>query len=169
MRVLEPVRRHAVVTVCVVAAGVAGWAATDRVRVEPPPAGVSQHAAAAARDDRMSGRRSFRPHRPPAEHQTIPIDVLPALKVGMTSAEIGELLGPTSAPALRPVEFADGRATYQATYELAEAAPPPTVRPIRRFRPAPSPVEPKRLVALEFDASKPGHPLLGVLYLDPLF
>jgi hypothetical protein len=46
-----------------------------------------------------------------------------------------------------------------------------TIRPfLSRSRVLPPPSEPGSVViALEFDASRPGHPLVEVLYPDPLF
>lgn len=105
---------------------------------------------------------------PPPPEQTRGI---PKLKPGMPRIEVEKLVG---APADRvsPATVADGRVTYSASYE-ADFGPPPTVRPIRAGYTKPPLADPtaggRMLVTLEFDATKPGHPLLDIHYPDPLF
>jgi hypothetical protein len=97
---------------------------------------------------------------------------LSKLKPGMTRAAVEELVGVPSAQDTYPATVADGRVIYHTTYE-ADLEPPATVRPIRIPRPQPMGRDPqpkeRTLVTLEFDATKPGHPLLGIYYPDPLF
>ena len=81
-------------------------------------------------------------------------------------------MGVPAAQDILPATVADGRVTYHTAYE-ADFAPVPTVRPIKFPLPRPpaatrDPVG-RTVVTLEYDASKPGHPLLGVHYPDPLF
>lgn len=172
MRILDPIRNNPVATLCVVVAGVIGWVGANLLR------GDSDAAVHDLADFRPVGpggplpgmpRRHLPPPELASEHQQIPSEVLPRLKAGMTRVEIEEILGPPAASSLQPVSLADGRTTYQTAYELADPDPPATVRPIRRVPTPRDPVQPKSVVALEFDASKPGHPLINVLYLDPLF
>lgn len=95
---------------------------------------------------------------------------LPKLKHGMPRTEVEGLVGAPVPANISPATVADGRVVYQTWYE-ADFAPPVTVRPIVRARvkATPAPATPPALVALEFDATKPGHPLVGVYYPDPLF
>ena len=95
---------------------------------------------------------------------------LPKLKPGMTRTEVEGLVGAPAAD-ISPATVADGRVTYRMTYE-ADLGPPGTVRPLSSSRArgsrAAEPTD-REVVALEFDATKPGHPLVGVHYPDPLF
>lgn len=101
---------------------------------------------------------------------TFSVAALPKLKAGMKRVEVESLLGPPAADGVHPVTLSDGRMTYRTAYELEESDTPMTIRPIKARPKVPSqPREPRAFIALEYDASKPGHPLLGVLYPDPLF
>jgi hypothetical protein len=96
---------------------------------------------------------------------------LSKLKPGMTRAEVEGLVGIPSAQDTYPATVMDGKVIYHTTYE-ADLEPPATVRPIRIPRPHPMGRDPqpkeRTLVTLEFDATKPGHPLLSIYYPDPL-
>jgi hypothetical protein len=95
--------------------------------------------------------------------------VLPKLKPGMTRAEVEGLVGVPDARDIHPVQVFEGRVIYHTTYEI-DLDPPQTVRPIRPMPKTPKAVPRDRtLITLEFDATQPGHPLLGILYPDPLF
>jgi hypothetical protein len=163
MRVLDTIRRNPVAGLAIVAAGIGGWIAAGLLdngppSVEPPPGEMSLRIAEVPRIP------------PPPGSATVSLAVLPKLKLGMTRVEVEDLLGPPTADAVQPVTVIDGRLRYRAAYDLGEPDPPATIRPIRRPRlPMPIPDPPLPRVALEFDASKPGHPLVEVLYLDPLF
>ncbi|MDY3562520.1 hypothetical protein R5W23_003986 [Gemmata sp. JC673] len=92
---------------------------------------------------------------------------LPRLKTGMSRTEVEGLVGAPTPGNISPATVADGRVVYRTQYET-DLAPPATVRPIQRSLPRhPSPSS--ALVTLEFDATKPGHPLVGIYYPDPLF
>lgn len=108
---------------------------------------------------------------PTAPPDPTPVRGISRLKPGMTRAEVEKLVGLPDADRVYPVTVADGRATYHAAYE-ADLGPAPTVRPIasRRIK-SPPVTDPatRTLVTLEFDATKPGHPLVGIHYPDPLF
>jgi hypothetical protein len=94
--------------------------------------------------------------------------VLHKLKPGMTRTEVEGLVGRPAPHDVHPATVADGRVTYRACYE-ADLEPPSTVRPIRPTRPVVARPADRTLVTLEFDATKPGHPLIEVHYPDPLF
>jgi hypothetical protein len=167
MRVLEMIRRNPAAVLAVVTAAILGWVAAGVLnpppqKLLPPPEGGPVPVPMLAREI---------PLPPPAPRATAPVavEVLPKLRPGMTRVEVEGMLGPPTADALHPVTVAEGRLTYRTAYELAEPDVPATIRPIVRPRMHPRPTDPKSQVALEFDASKPGHPLVQVFYLDPLF
>lgn len=112
------------------------------------------------------------PMPPPPAPIGVPQDFTQAvakLKPGMTRAEVEELVGLPAPSATHPVKVLDGKVTYQTTYE-ADVGPPPTIRPITpRPHGAPKAQPGRTVVTLEFDATKPGHPLLGIHCTDPLF
>ena len=82
--------------------------------------------------------------------------------MGMSRAEVGDVLGLPDPAQVQPVGGANGRATYHTTYPLALPGGGGGPRPPRG-------VGPQCFVALEFDATLPGHPLINVLYPDPLY
>jgi hypothetical protein len=168
---LEPIRKNPVATLCVLVAGILGWVACGLLNTVPPqPHLESPFApvpavalAVVTPEDGLT---------PPPKYRLVSVDLLPRLKPGMSRVEIEKVIGPPSPDSLDPVTMIDGRAVYRTAYELAESEAPHTVRPIRRIPRPPvvdEPPGPKSLVALEFDASQPGHPLIEIHYLDPLF
>jgi hypothetical protein len=189
---LEPIRKNPVATLCVLVAGILGWVASGLMhnpepvanRPEPPDLPppvlpdkkllIAKRMAEAAA---LTGTAvvSDEPNAGvlPLPYRTIPSELLPRLKPGMSRVAIENLIGPPTAAALEPAAIVAGRLTYRTAYELADFETPATIRPIRHLPPIPprahEPPEAKSLVALEFDASKPGHPLIEIHYLDPLF
>jgi hypothetical protein len=162
MQMLSALRKNPVPTLLVVVAGIVGWVAAglftpQQQPVQPldlPDLGLAMPTF--ARFD-------------PTEPRPVSPEALPKLKPGMKRVEVEGVIGLPSANALQPVTVVGGRMTYQAAYELAEPDPA-TVRPIQHHgRMIPRPPITKSHFALEYDASKPGHPLLAILYLDPLF
>jgi hypothetical protein len=114
------------------------------------------------------------PTPPPADWHgpgVVTPDMVPQLKPGMSRSEVEALIGPPPAQMVSPVTETDGRLTYRASYlaNLDVASAPATPPPLSRRQMPPPPAVPKSLIALEFDASKPGHPLVRVHYPDPLF
>jgi hypothetical protein len=111
------------------------------------------------------------PDRPQGPSVVTPEQV-PQLKPGMTRSEVEAIIGPPPAGLVSPVSESEGRMTYTAAY-LANLDPGPTpVRgpmPVGRRLPPPPNSIPKSMIALEFDASKPGHPLLNVHINFPKF
>ena len=101
----------------------------------------------------------------------VTVGMLPKLKPGMTRIEVEQLLGPPAADQLQPVTQTNGSPTYCTAYELIDSEIPMTIRPIqpKTARIPDRSAETKTHVTLEYDASKPGHPLIEVHYPDPLF
>jgi hypothetical protein len=124
------------------------------------------------------GPHPFAPTPPAAIEQLVTgrpppsATVLPRLKPGMTRVDVENLLGPPGSDDISPVATIEGRTTYRMSYELSDLPPPATVRPIhagRNHLPSPELRIYRSFVALEFDATLPGHPLVHIHYLDPLF
>jgi hypothetical protein len=168
MRILHTLRRNPVAALLIVVAGIGGWLAAG-LRKTPTPPQLTQQ---------LTPRPPLPPigeylaglNHPVTERHIASMSNLPKLKLGMTRVEVEDVIGPPAADSLRPITVTDGRATYQTAYDLAEPDLPSTVRPIKaRPRILPRPATSQALVALVFDASKPGHPLLEIRYLDPLF
>lgn len=144
------------------------WVSVDLAR--PPKSGVKK---ADGLDDVVLAAPILGIQSPPIPAGESNAGVLAAslqkLRPGMTRLEVERLLGIPAGDRVEPVTSSDGRLTYRTAYELAESSPM-TIRPIR---PLPRVIGAQEhsapLVALEFDASRPGHPLVDILYLDPLF
>jgi hypothetical protein len=106
---------------------------------------------------------------PPGSVSVLPKS-LPLLKPGMKRVEVEFFLGPPTPDRIQPVTLNDGRMTYSTAYELSDIDPPMTIRPIRPQPRVPAREDgPRTMIGLVFDASEPGHPLLHILYPDPLF
>lgn len=171
MRFLDPIQKNPVAALAVVLAGITGWVAAGLFAPGdplPPPQQSAKELPAPGlqflSDEDMAKSRESRP---------LSVAVLPRLKAGMTRSQVEGVVGPPSDDSLHPVSLIGGRMTYCTAYDLAEPDLS-TVRPIApRSRVLPRPpaplTPPKSLVALEYDASKPGHPLIEVYFLDPLF
>ena len=180
MRVLRWIRSYPEAVLAVAVAALAVWVVADWSSPGNSPRAGGPARVLPDRDGGVASATLFEP--PPARpmaaadgpgHEQpapVPVSVLPKLKAGMTRSQVEELLGLPAPDQVQPVTLGDGRLTYRTAYELAELDLPPTVRPIqpRPRVPAP-PRDPSSVVALEFDASRPGHPLVQVLYPDPLF
>jgi hypothetical protein len=94
---------------------------------------------------------------------------IPKLKPGMTRREVEGLLGPPPAEHVQPVVVREGRLTYHTAYQLTEPDIPATIQVIPWLgRPSTTP-RPGFLLTLEYDATRAGHPLLGIGYVDPMF
>ncbi|MDB5307410.1 MAG: hypothetical protein JWO38_1612 [Gemmataceae bacterium] len=100
---------------------------------------------------------------PPLRPGVVTAEMVHRLQPGMTRVDVEELIGPPPAAMVLPVSTVDGRLTYRANY-LANLGPIPTPPP-GAVPPAPVP---RSMISLEFDASRPGHPLLKVHLPDPM-
>jgi hypothetical protein len=96
--------------------------------------------------------------------------ILSKLKPGMLRTEVEALAGVPATQNIHPATITDGQVRYQVTYE-ADFQPVPLVRVLSASRPRSVEGDPKPriLVTLEYDATKPGHPLLGLSYSGRLF
>jgi hypothetical protein len=168
MRLIRFVRRHPITVLGLFATAFIVWLWRDSLpTIQPSDPEV-----------RVEGRpRRQLPLSPPIDENAKPdrrdtAEILSKLKPGMTRAEVEGLVGVPAPQDIHPVTVADGKVTYRTAYE-ADFGPAPTVRPIHTPRPQPVGRDPlpkgRTLVTLEFDATKPGHPLLSVHFPDPLF
>lgn len=187
MRVLHFIRNNPVTISCVVLVGLNVWVALQLLEVgtrplEPRVGNVPQHLQVAnekAKPAFMFHSDAVAPEMiadmpliesPRPRIAVVSAAALPKLKPGMTRAEVEGMLGAPPADQIHAITVNAERITYRTTYELSESELPMTVRPIQsRTRVPARPADPLSFVALEFDASLPGHPLVGVLYPDPLF
>ncbi len=179
MQPLHCIRNNPIIVICGSIAALGVWIAFDLLPAQPqatiadleggPPSPVMVNLEAPI------GNGSQQSHS-----VEMRLDMLPYLKTGMTRIEVEKLIGPPEANYLQPVSESKGTLTYTTEYELsdpqslANLGPPEsasTVHPIRLqpARLAQRPVSPKSHVTLEYDASKPGHPLIEIRYPDPLF
>jgi hypothetical protein len=144
------------------------WIASDAARRDRRPAGPTLVSAPALASDVAA----IVAEADPAVARPVRVGVLPHLKPGMSRVEVEGLIGRPTPHQVLPVTVVDGRATYQTAYPVdLEPDLVMTVRPFGRRLPRPPSDEepPASLIALEFDASVPGHPLVSIHFLDPLF
>jgi len=169
MRALRYIRDNPVLVLTIAVAGLIAWVTADLLKSnERKPVIVETAGAPPLRNlPRPIAALSLEDpevlHSPP-----VPVTVLPKLRLGMTRLEVEAIIGPPIPDRIQPVTVYNGRLTYMTGYELADPSPPMTIRPITPTSRQPR-IEPQTFVALEYDATRPGHPLLAVLYPDPLF
>lgn len=178
MRFIRFTRRHPIALLAVIAVAFVAWVWWDALPREVDPTLAEAPWPAPP-------RRTL--PRPVAVADTVAEFSLPPetgpmlakLKPGMSRAEVEKLVGAPAAHNVSPATVHDGRVTYHTAYE-ADFGPAPTVRPIHSGPRLPTPAGPaapavareqagRMRVTLEFDATKPGHPLVEVHYPDPLF
>jgi hypothetical protein len=172
MRLLHFVRRHPIALLGVFAVAFVVWLWRDSLPIGQPqlqePGDTQLLVVRAPRLLPLPPGVEPEKAKPGAQETA---QALTKLKPGMTRSEVEGLVGAPSADNILPVTVSDGKVTYQTAYE-ADFGPPATVRPItpRPHGPRAAPAGKERTrVTLEFDATKPGHPLLGIHYPDPLF
>jgi hypothetical protein len=165
MPLLRFLRRHPLAVLGTLALAFVAWLWRDAIAppAEQPAAGEVPQLAAPA------PRRLPRPPDLPGEKLTPTQQVFSQLKPGMTRAEVEGLVGVPAPANIHPATVSDGRVTYSTSYEVDFA--PPTVRPIphHRLPVPPPPPGPRAVVTLQFDATKPGHPLVGIVYPNDRF
>lgn len=165
MRLVRAVRNRPVLLLAAAAVGFAAWVVWDAV--------TPRQEGTALRPDRPWGDEAPNPAAllgpivpGPRQVRNLPrpgvvtADLIPRLLPGMTRTAVEDLIGPPPDDQLRPVTNVDGRLTYRATYpaNLGPAMPlPPGTT-------APGPMT----IGLEFDATRPGHPLVKVHIPDPM-
>ncbi len=171
MRALRTLRDNPLVILGIGVAAFLAWVVSDSTpSVAPPqvtaPRVLPQSATIEADMMLPTPPRPAGPSVVTAEH-------MPRLKEGMSRTEVEAIIGPPPANMVSPVSENEGRMTYKAAY-LANLDPGPApVRgpiPVSRMAPPPTPPSvPKSLIAVEYDATKPGHPLVKVQVQTPTF
>jgi hypothetical protein len=99
--------------------------------------------------------------RPLPPNPAVTLAVLPALQPGMSRAEVEDVIGLPPSARVEPIDGTGGRVTYRTAYPI-DLGGGCVARP-------PAGVGPQCFVGFEFDATLPGHPLVTVIYPDPLF
>jgi hypothetical protein len=173
MRILPFVRRHPISILGLLIAAFGAWLWANRSEPAPPRAESNQAFVPRIPPPLAPPQKKlFPPAGSPGRPNPYDIgQALPKLKPGMTRAEVEELVGVPAPRDILPATVVDGKVRYRTTYE-ADLGAPSTVRPLRIPRPQlerDSHPNARTFVTLEFDATQPGHPLLDVLYSDPLF
>jgi hypothetical protein len=179
MRILRVIQEHPVTLLSVMVGGLIVWVGADLLtsgprrpqpRAQAPPTVVLDPAAI---DPRVApGPRptaAIAADTPePVRHPSVSAAQIPKLKPGMTRVEVEGILGPPPPEYVQPVVVSEGRLSYRTAYEVIDPDRPGTIRPIPSHR---TPADPKPtgtpLVTLEYDATRTGHPLVEVRYLDP--
>lgn len=157
MQALQFLRRSPLTLLAVLLVAFGVWVASD-LRTDPPPPTVPpsvsrEFPAPPEPEDRVPSW---------TEPQVVTQDMVARLQPGMPRAEVEAVIGRPPATLVQPVTEVDGRFVYRTTY-LAnlDELPPATIRDISR-KPTFRPAVVKTVIALDFDASQPGHPLIRV-------
>jgi hypothetical protein len=154
MQVFRVLENHPAAVLAAAAVGFAAWVAANPPQSRARP--VPQVEVVSVPD-----KAALMPP-PPANGSCTPL-TLAMLRPGMPRVEVEGLLGAPPADLVMP--FDPGSATYLTGYP-ALFGPIPVAVFERRVLPSPTP---DTRVAVEFDATRPGHPLVRVHYPDPLF
>jgi hypothetical protein len=165
MRILHSIRNNPVIVLGAMAAALFSWVVLDYL--------VSRNKSETATPipDKQVKKFDHQPPEPPMlPFQIRPVlaEMLPKVKPGMTRVEVERLIGPPKPDQIQAVTESNGRLTYLTSYDLEEANLPRTIRPIKTktTNKPNNTVEPKTHATLEYDASKPGHPLIEVHYTN---
>jgi hypothetical protein len=170
MQALQRIRNNPIVVLGVLIVALFVWITMDLLSPPSPP-----QVAISRGDGTVKKKAKFVPvpseDIPPVHSTPVELGMLPKLKPGMTRTEVEQLIGPPEPDQIQPVTQTNGSLTYCTAYELVGSQPLMTIRPIqpKASRIPNKPAEPKSHVTLEYDASKPGHPLIEVHFSDPLF
>jgi hypothetical protein len=177
MRPLKTIQENPITVLSVSVLALIGWVAVDLAKTGPKKQTAELSAPA---DEIEFQERSAEaaivleedtPVTPMPENSVVSSALLPRVKAGMKRVEVERFLGLPTPNQIHPVTLNNGRMTYSTAYELDDIGPPMTIRPIHsrvRIFPQP-PRQPRSLIAFVFDATVPGHPLVDILYADPLF
>lgn len=171
MRPLRFLRDNPLILLGVAVAAFAGWVLSDYSKARPDSQTSRAQNPEAIGMISVEAPPPVPDNRPPGP-SVVTSEQVPQLKPGMTRSEVEAIIGQPPADLVSPVSEVEGRMTYTAAY-LANLDPGPApIRgpmPGRRVPPPPASSIPKSMIALEFDASKPGHPLVNVHINFPKF
>jgi len=164
MKTLQGIRNYPIVVLTVMATALFTWIFLETQSKRNPDS------AKPIPDSRLR-KLEIHPPEPPrllVQIRPVPVEILSKVKPGMTRVEVERLIGPPNPDQIQAVTETNGRLTYSTAYELEESKVPMTIRPIqpKSARIPKNTVESKSQLTLVFDATKPGHPLIEVLYPD---
>ncbi|MFO0805620.1 MAG: hypothetical protein U0791_21165 [Gemmataceae bacterium] len=154
MTLLNVLRNHPVALAGVLFAAFAAWVASDFAGRAVPPAPPADALQVVEIQAPPSDDLQLPAQRP----GVVTADLLTRLQPGMARAAVEQLIGLPPAGLVHPVAVVDGRFVYRASY-LANLE--------SGFGRNASPAA-RSLIAIEFDAGSPGHPLLKVHVPDPM-
>ena len=123
----------------------------DTLPAEPPGVVVSMPAS------KLYFQQNAGQARDGSRPGVVTADLIPRLQPGMARVAVEELIGQPPASLVHPVSVVDGKFIYRATYLANLDSGPPMSAPAARS-----------IIALEYDAGRPGHPLLKVHIPDPM-
>jgi len=163
MKPMQFLRNHPLLLAVIVVIAFGSWLVYDGL---PPPATppdgasplrVAEVSLRVLPEDPLAGTRLRDPSRP----GVVTADLITRLHPGMTRVDVEELIGLPPAGLVQPVSSVDGKLIYRASY-LAN------LEPRRDSVPAGASPSPRSIIALEYDAGRPGHPLVKVHIPDPM-
>lgn len=170
MHILQRIRNNPIAVLSVLAVALIAWVAVDLFPSQSP---VPNLDPAAFPPSKIKKFLPSPPEEPSHHAASVSVGMLSKVKPGMTRIEVEQILGPPAPDQLQPVTQTNGGLTYCTAYELINSELPTTIRPIQpkasRTSIQSTPVDPKSQVTLQYDASKPGHPLIEVHYPNPVF
>lgn len=162
MNLVNTVRNHPLRLAVGLALAFASWVAYDAsngVRVPQntpvgPPLDVPH--VAELKPPMMQDASQVASTRAPFHPGVVTADQLPRLQLGMARAAVEELIGRPSAGLVHPVAVVEGKFVYRASYlaNLDSGADPTA--------------PPRSMIGLDYDAGRPGHPLLRIHIPDPM-
>jgi hypothetical protein len=157
MSILNAIRNHPLHLALALVVGFAAWVAHDAypdVRKYEPGDGPPPPNFTAVSVQPSDQMLNVQP-RDPSKPGVVTADLIPRLVPGMARVAVEELIGQPPASLVHPVAMVDGKFIYRASYlaNLDAKSAAPAARSI---------------IALEYDAGVPGHPLLRVHIPDPM-
>ena len=159
MRLLRAIQERPIVLLSVIGTGFGTWLVLNAIVTHP---GSEPDPSQPVRTFPMP--LDFTGRVPVAQRPAvITADLMSRLHPGMTRVDVEGLVGPPPAAMVQPVTNVDGRLTYRANY-LANLE-----SDVRQHQETGSsqPVPPT-VISLEFDATRPGHPLVKVHLPHPM-
>lgn len=146
MRATSLLRDHPVILLGLAVAGLVVWVAADAPPPPPDPAATTAPGAWALTPGAGPDALAPPPGRQSPDPGAVDLTLFDRLLPGMPRRDVEVLVGHPSPE--RVAAVGRERLTYRTTYPVAP--PPPGDGPLAA------------VVALEYDASRPGHPLLRV-------
>ncbi|HEY3789114.1 MAG TPA: hypothetical protein VGL71_09675 [Urbifossiella sp.] len=169
MKPLRFLRDYPMAIAVVLVLGFAAWLAYDACKppnYSPPPLAIGPNTTQVhsprplPENPALKLARSPDPSRP----GLVTADLITRLHPGMARVEVEELIGTPPAELVHPVANVNGRFTYRASY-LANLEKSHTTPGPGAISAAPPP---RSMIGVEYDASRPGHPLVKVHIPDPM-